>query len=43
MREALALIPALTDLLPVEGAGHYLKRVVVADILARFDALTKAP
>lgn len=41
MREAIAAIPARTDLLPVEGAGHDLKRAasLSADILTRFHAL----
>ena len=41
MREAIAGIPARTDLLPVEGAGHDLKRAagLSADILTRFHAL----
>lgn len=40
LREALALIPAPTDLMPVEGAGHDLKRAVPAEILARFCMLS---
>jgi predicted alpha/beta-hydrolase family hydrolase len=41
VREALALIPAHTDLLPVEGGGHDLKRAagLSAEILTRFHAL----
>jgi predicted alpha/beta-hydrolase family hydrolase len=41
MREALGLIPAPNELLPVEGAGHDLKRAasLSADILTRFHAL----
>ena len=41
LREAMALIPAATDLLAVEGAGHDLKRAagLSADILARLHAL----
>jgi len=41
LREAMALIPARTDLLAVEGAGHDLKRAVdmTPDILARLYAL----
>ena len=41
LREALAPIPAYTDLLPVEGAGHDLKRAanLTAEILARLLAL----
>lgn len=44
MREALALIPAETDLLPVEGARHDLKRAasLSADILTRLHALAAA-
>jgi predicted alpha/beta-hydrolase family hydrolase len=45
LREALTLIPAPTDLLPVEGAGHDLKRAagLSADILTRFHALLCYP
>jgi predicted alpha/beta-hydrolase family hydrolase len=41
MREALTMIPAPTELMPVEGAGHDLKRAagLSADILTRFHAL----
>jgi predicted alpha/beta-hydrolase family hydrolase len=41
LREAMALIPARTDLLAVEGAGHDLKRAadLPAEALARFHAL----
>ncbi len=41
LREALALIPARIDLLPVEGAGHDLKRAasLSGEILTRFHAL----
>jgi predicted alpha/beta-hydrolase family hydrolase len=41
VREALTLIPAHTDLLPVEGAGHDLKRAASmgGEILTRFRAL----
>jgi predicted alpha/beta-hydrolase family hydrolase len=41
LRDAMALIPAHTDLLAVEGAGHDLKRAadLSTDILARFHAL----
>jgi predicted alpha/beta-hydrolase family hydrolase len=41
MRGALALIPAHTELLPVEGGGHDLKRAASmgTEILARFHAL----
>lgn len=42
LREAMSLIPARTDLLVVEGAGHDLKRAgdLAADILERLYALT---
>jgi uncharacterized protein len=45
MREALSLIPAPNELLPVEGAGHDLKRAasLSADILTRFHALLCYP
>jgi predicted alpha/beta-hydrolase family hydrolase len=43
LRQAMASIPALTDLLAIEGAGHDLKRARTADILARFHALAQAP
>jgi predicted alpha/beta-hydrolase family hydrolase len=45
MREAISLIPAPTALLPVEGAGHDLKRApdLMADILERFHALVCYP
>jgi predicted alpha/beta-hydrolase family hydrolase len=41
LRDAMSLIPAPTDLIPVEGAGHDLKRApdLSSDILARFHAL----
>jgi len=41
LREAIALIPTRTDLLPVEGAGHDLKRAagLAAEILERLRAL----
>jgi uncharacterized protein len=41
LREGMALIQARTDLLPVEGAGHDLKRApsLVSDILRRLYAL----
>jgi predicted alpha/beta-hydrolase family hydrolase len=41
LREAIALIPARTDLLPVEGAAHDLKRApdLAADILTRLHAV----
>ncbi len=45
LREALALISAPCELLPVEGAGHDLKRAasLSADILTRFHALLERP
>ncbi len=45
VREALTLIPAPVELLPVEGAGHDLKRApgLSADILTRFHALLCYP
>ena len=46
LSEAMALIPARTDLLAVEGAGHDLKlapQSLAADILARFHALLCYP
>jgi uncharacterized protein len=41
LREAMALIPARTDLLAVEGAGHDLKRAagLAAEVLERLRAL----
>jgi predicted alpha/beta-hydrolase family hydrolase len=41
LREAIAAIPARTDVLPVEGAAHDLKRApdLSADILARLYAV----
>jgi predicted alpha/beta-hydrolase family hydrolase len=41
LRDAMALIPARTDLLPVEGAGHDLKRAtgLSSELLARWHAL----
>ena len=41
LRDAMALISAPTDLLPVEGAGHDLKRApdLSSDMLARLHAL----
>jgi predicted alpha/beta-hydrolase family hydrolase len=41
LREAMSLIPARTDLLPVEGAAHDLKRApdLATDILTRLYAL----
>jgi len=43
LREAMALIPARTDLLVVEGAGHDLKRAgdLATTILERLYALTE--
>ena len=45
LRETMALIPARTDLLAVEGAGHDLKRAhhLASDVLARFRALLCYP
>ena len=41
LRDAMALIPARTDLLPVEGAGHDLARAagLAKDIIERLEAL----
>jgi len=43
LNEAIQLIPARTDLVIVEGAGHALERAAAmcAEILARFQALTR--
>jgi hypothetical protein len=45
LRDAMALIPAPTDLLPVEGAGHDLRGAprLSADILTRLRALLCYP
>jgi predicted alpha/beta-hydrolase family hydrolase len=45
LRAAVAAIPARTDVLPVEGAGHDLKRAasLSAELLARFHALLCYP
>lgn len=45
LREAIALIPARTDVLPVEGAAHDLKRAadLAADILTRLYAAVCYP
>jgi predicted alpha/beta-hydrolase family hydrolase len=45
LRDAMSLIPAHTDLLPVEGAGHDLKRAadLSAVLLERFRALVCYP
>jgi predicted alpha/beta-hydrolase family hydrolase len=45
LREAISLIPARTDLLPVEGAGHDLKRAagLSAEMLERLRALVCYP
>jgi predicted alpha/beta-hydrolase family hydrolase len=42
LRDAMALIPACTDLLPVEGAGHDLARAagLAKDMIDRLEALT---
>ena len=41
LRDAMALIPARTDLLPVEGAGHDLRRAadLALDVIARLESL----
>ena len=45
LREAIALIPARTEILPVEGAGHDLKRAgdLASDIISRVHALLCYP
>jgi hypothetical protein len=43
LRAAIAAIPARTDLLAIEGAGHELNRAPAAAILARFQALVCYP
>jgi hypothetical protein len=43
LRAAIRAIPARTDLLAVEGAGHDLKNAAAADILALFRALVCYP
>lgn len=45
LRDAMALIPARTDLLPVEGAGHELARAadLANEMMARLEALATAP
>ena len=43
LRSAIRAIPAHTDLLAVEGAGHDLKNAAAVDILARFRALVCYP
>lgn len=45
LREATALIPARTDLLAIEGAGHDLQRAgnLAADVVARFRAFVCYP
>jgi predicted alpha/beta-hydrolase family hydrolase len=44
LREAVDLIPAPTDVMPVEGAGHDLKRAgdLASEILTRLRALVQA-
>jgi hypothetical protein len=44
LREAMALIPGATDLMPVEGAAHDLKRAggLAAEMLSRVHALIGA-
>jgi hypothetical protein len=43
LREAIALIPARTDILPVEGAGHDLRRApdLAVEIVERFRAVVE--
>jgi len=43
LRDAMALIPARTDLLAVEGAGHDLARAagLAVDLIARLEALVR--
>jgi hypothetical protein len=43
LRAAMGLIPARTDLLAVEGAGHDLARAadLAVDVISRFEALTR--
>jgi uncharacterized protein len=45
LREAIALIPAHTDVLPIEGAAHDLKRApdLATDILTRLSAVVCYP
>ncbi|HEY1185933.1 MAG TPA: alpha/beta family hydrolase [Bryobacteraceae bacterium] len=43
LRTAITTIPAHTDLLVVEGAGHDLRTAPAADMLARFQALVCYP
>jgi predicted alpha/beta-hydrolase family hydrolase len=43
LRAAMTTIPAHTDLLVVEGAGHDLKSAPAAGILARFRGLVCYP
>jgi predicted alpha/beta-hydrolase family hydrolase len=45
LRSAMDLIPAPTDLLPVEGAGHDLARAagLAVDLIARLQALGAIP
>jgi predicted alpha/beta-hydrolase family hydrolase len=43
LRAAMTTIPAHTDLLAVEGAGHDLKSAPAADVVARFQALLCYP
>jgi len=43
LRTAITTIPAHTDLLVVEGAGHDLRTAPAADMLARFRALVCYP
>jgi predicted alpha/beta-hydrolase family hydrolase len=45
LRDAMALIPARTDLLPVEGAGHDLARAadLANEMMTRLNALASTP
>ena len=45
LRDAMALIPARTDLLPVEGAAHDLSRApgLAGEMIARLEALVSEP
>ena len=45
LRDAMGLIPARTDLLPVEGAGHDLSRAagLAKDMIDRLEALAAEP
>jgi hypothetical protein len=43
LRAAMTAIPAHTDLMAVEGAGHDINSAPAADILARFQTLVCYP